>query len=174
MTGAPDVMEHVVGYRGWRLRWDGRLASAGAGRTIWVPGVNTASCDPRSEHTAPAGDCTCGLYAFHDPPPAPSPGMVGAIRAHGDLESHHDGFRAQHAEVIALVQRGRRARRRERRAADVYGVPLVSLQELEHVAAEHGRPLGHLLLVLSAAALVQYAALFPMQTRRLFGMRGAR
>lgn len=140
--GAPDIMEHVVGYRGWRLRWDGRLASAGAGRTIWAPGVNTASCDPRSEHTAPAGDCTCGLYAFHDPPPAPAPGMVGAIRAHGDLESHHDGFRAQHAEVIALVQRGRRARRRERRAADIYGVPLVSLQELEHVAAEHGRPLA--------------------------------
>ena len=140
-TRAPDVMEHVVGYRVWRLRRDGRLVSAGLGATIWQPGVNVAACD-ESGHTAPAGDCVCGLYAFHGAPPAPSPGTVGAIRAHGQLESHATGFRAQYAEVVALVQRRRRPRRRELRAAAMYDVPLVALPELEDVARTHGRPLA--------------------------------
>ena len=135
------VAEHVVGYRVWRLRRDGRLVSAGVGCTAWTTGVNVARCDARCERV-PGGACGCGLYAFHDPPPAPAPGIVGAIRAHGALESHHDGFRAQYAEVVALVQRGRRSRRRERRAAGIYGVPLVQLQELACVAAEHGQPLA--------------------------------
>ena len=135
-----EVTEHVIGYRVWRLRRDGRLMSAGVGCTAWTPGVNVACCDVGCERV-PGGVCGCGLYAFHDPPPASAPGIVGAIRAHGALESHHDGFRAQYAEVVALVQRRRRSTRRERRAAALYGVPLVRLQELACVAAEHGRSL---------------------------------
>ena len=134
----------VVGYRVWRLRVDGTLVSAGAGATTWQHGINTATC-PRRRHHAPGARCTCGLYAMHDPPPAASPGVVGAVRAHGDLQAHRDGFRAEHAEVVALVKRRPRANARERRAAARYGVDLVQLDELEHVATEHGAALaaGH-------------------------------
>ena len=143
-TPAAAVDGFVVGYRVWRLRVDGALVSAGAGATTWRRGVNTAAC-PRRRHHAPHGRCSCGLYAMHDPPPAASPGIVGVVRAHGDLQAQRDGFRAEHAEVVALVKRRPRARVRERRAAARYGVALVQLHELEHVAAEHGAPLdlGH-------------------------------
>lgn len=141
MTAAPDVTEYVIGYRAWRVRRNGKLVSVAAGRMVWAPGVNDASC-VCAWHAAPAGECSCGLYAFHDPPPAPSPGIVGAIKARGQLESHHDGFRAQHAEIVALVRRGRQPRRRELRAAGIYQVPLVDVQSLPVAAAEHGRPLA--------------------------------
>ena len=61
----------MVGYRVWRLRRDGRLVSAGVGCTTWNTGVNVARCDARCERV-PGGACGCGLYAFHDPPPAPA------------------------------------------------------------------------------------------------------
>ena len=140
----PDVDGFVVGYRVWRLRVDGALVSAGAGATTWTRGVNTAACQRRRHH-APAERCSCGLYAMHNPPPAASPGIVGVVRAHGDLQAQRDGFRAEHAEVVALVKRRPRATACERRAAARYGVALVHLRELEHVAAEHGAPLdtGH-------------------------------
>lgn len=143
MTTAPDLIEHVIGYRGWRLRRDGRLVSAGAGRTVWKAGVNTAVCNQRRKHAAPDGQCACGLHAFHDLPPAASPGMVGAVRAHGNVECHHAGFRAQHAEIVALVQRGRRPRRRELRASAIYQVPLVCMPELQRTAAPHGSVIAH-------------------------------
>ena len=57
------------------------------------------------------------------------------------MEAQRDGFRAEHAEVVALVKRRPRARARERRAAARYGVALIELHELEYVAAEHGAPL---------------------------------
>lgn len=140
MSAAPDLAEHVIGYRAWRLRRDGRLVSAAAPST-WTAGVNDARCD-FADHGAPEGGCTCGLYAFHDPPPAPSPGIVGAIKAHGQLESHHAGFRAEHAQIVALVHRHARPSRRELRAAARYEVPLVDLGDLAAAASQYGRPLA--------------------------------
>ena len=162
MSGTPDFVEPVVGFRAWRLADDGELvpwtvSSAGG----WRPGVNTAVCHiarfaqavgdaPRRtpRHRPPAATCMCGLYALHDardPRIAPADGSaLGAVVAWGDLEVHATGFRAEHACVVALALPDRTSdeqRARLHRAPARYGVPLVPSRHLEATAREHGAPL---------------------------------
>lgn len=140
-SGGSVPVEGVIGYRAWRPTRGGRLRSTGAGHTTWKRGVNSAACAGGLPHASPARDCACGLYAFHEPPVATRPGVVGAVRVHGRLEVHRDGFRAEHAEIVALAHSGRRPGRRAARAGARYGVPLVSLERLEAHAREHGEPI---------------------------------
>lgn len=151
----PDVTEYVVGYRQWVMNDDGRLGSIGAPSVTWTPGVNTAVClaaDYDGNHAAPGHGCDCGLYAYHSyvSDRLGDRGVIstrrhidGVCRAHGRVESHHQGFRAQYAEVVALAQRDdRHPTLREQQAADYYAVPLVTAAELEAVGLRYGRPLG--------------------------------
>lgn len=156
-VAAPDYVDPVVGYRIWRLGPIGLLYPVAAPPAfLWRPGPNQAVClrhfrvrrrEPDPSHPAPQSRCGCGLYAFTDPadrrlrlgdcPP-------GAVVAWGDIEVHRGGYRAQHAQIVALGERSGLTdveRFRLRGAASRYGVPLVPADELREHALEHGTPL---------------------------------
>lgn len=162
----PDLTQRVVGYRHWIVK-DGRLCPAAArAQPPWRPGANEARCatelaqalhatkrerpksmDPKliGAHDAPHPDCFCGLYAYHAPELSDyghhgqeNPAVLGAVVGWGRIAVHKDGWRAQHAEVVALACE--RGDERIIEAAARYGVPVVHPVELPEVAAEHGSP----------------------------------
>ena len=148
MEGAArgSVAGEVVGYRTWALEWNGALRSMGRGGDVWFPGQNTARCAAGHDHRAPDPDCECGLYALHRPDhrQLSKEEIWGAVSAWGELQVYRDGFRAEHARVVALVKSGfgSHKRRAEEAAARRYGVLLVSRGQLETVAGEHGSPVA--------------------------------
>lgn len=153
----PTFAQPVVGFRVWKLARDGMLLP----RTLsalqrlevepWQPGRNDARCmylgRTRGPHSSPDQHCDCGLHAYHDVSQltraARADGLVaGAVTAWGDLQVHRGGFRAQHAQVVALAfpdSPGMAAPARA--AARRYGVPLVTAAELQGCAAPYGAPL---------------------------------
>lgn len=163
---SPDLIQPVIGFRLWDIR-DDVLWSAGWGNTPWASGRMEAICkgtpeemerlvffEPRSRsdmprHEAPQPDCGCGLYARHAlsevMPRRPlfgEPAAVGAVALWGNLEVHRLGIRAQFARILALtpwvIERSWTARRKFRRMASSYGVPVVAREDLEAEGFKHG------------------------------------
>jgi hypothetical protein len=136
----------ITGYRCWDVQSDGTLVAPVVGGR-WVPGPNTARCKAIA-HRQPLASCSCGYYALHEPI-APAAGEVaGVISGWGDVAVQADGWRAEHAQVVALaippraVVLTRRGlvdfRELAERAAAMYGVPLVDEAQLGVLAGEHG------------------------------------
>lgn len=153
MSGVPDFVEPVIGFRAWHVDDDGLLRPWTFRALPWRPGVNRAVCARDVRHAAPAPGCLCGLYALRDPSDRRlrfgAGRAVGAIAAWGELEVHHTGFRAEQACVVALALPERpSAEEREllERAAERYGVPLVPAELLSAEALRHGAPLPEELL----------------------------
>lgn len=123
----------VFAYRAWVVQLDGMLtparlpvrglppgaedpaAWARAWVRAWETGTATATC-PRMHCVAPPNpDCTCGIYAWKRPvdPGAvgraaraqPSHVAVGVVRLWGQMcdGTNMTGYRAEHAQVVALV-----------------------------------------------------------------------
>lgn len=68
--------------------------------------------------------------------------IAGAVVAWGTLQVHRDGFRAEHAQVVALAAPdSAELVALAHAAAERYGVPLVAYDELDRHAAAHGQPL---------------------------------
>ncbi|MBI5106142.1 MAG: SCP2 sterol-binding domain-containing protein [Solirubrobacterales bacterium] len=148
MTGAPDFVEPVLGYRAWHVDDDGLLRPWTFTALPWAPGVNTAVCARDKRHAPPVADCMCGLYALSEPGDRrlhlQGDQAVGAVAAWGELEVHRTGFRAEHACVVALALPEKpldEHRERLARAAARYGVPLVPASLLSAEAQRHGAPL---------------------------------
>ena len=152
----PTFVEPVVGFRAWKLTPDGKLlpravsAMARLHAEPWQPGVNDARCMyvgfTREPHPVPGEGCDCGLYAHHDAAELRryhrGDDVLGAIVGWGDLQVHDNGFRAQHAQVVALVAPTSGALVEPARlAAERYGVPLVPGAALAECAAASGSPL---------------------------------
>lgn len=138
----------IVGYRQWRL-FEGNLHAMGRGHMRWRPGINRAICDRGCDHNAPAHDCECGIYAWHDPQLMlsslePRHFVEGAVLAAGRTEIHSAGFRAERAQIIALhCPRlcSREAKQEIYRAAERFGVPVVrSRRKLRRLAERYGEP----------------------------------
>ena len=163
MTGAPDLIEPVVGFRAWRIangkllspyvpcRWEGRLLHADcfdANRALlhhegWLT----------EPHRSPDPDCQCGIYAYHRPGLRTYFGehywCEGVISAWGRMVVHADGWRAEHArvEALSLVDPGDlRLAQALWVIAERLGVPVVAGAELERVAEAVGRPVPDSLL----------------------------
>lgn len=166
----PDLVQAVVGFRNFNIDEENELAltSAGLGAYTWAPGVNRAECrahlatlrlsplgipireppSPEDEppaHDAPASDCGCGLYGWHDPReivPSMSSSVPAAIAAWGAIEVHATGFRAEYAKIVAigLSDAAWSAGMREQieQIAARYGVRAVPLIDLEEEAYRHG------------------------------------
>lgn len=107
----PDLVGAIFGFRAWQLDAAGYLSSQGVGNMTWEAGRNVAVCaaDFADGHRAPIANCACGLYAYHDPDnvelvrfPGEAFPIAGVVRAWGDIEVHHSGFRAEYAEIVAL------------------------------------------------------------------------
>jgi hypothetical protein len=122
-VSAPLLTAALPGFRAWMLGDAGELIPYTGTVGAWEVGTTTAQCGRGKRHTAPDPDCTCGIYAFHTMhPQLRAEPVLGAIAAWGDMEIHRDGFRAQHATVLALAGR---ATTKLRAAARRYGVPVV-------------------------------------------------
>ncbi|MET0600535.1 MAG: hypothetical protein ABW167_00955 [Baekduia sp.] len=96
---APDLMDHVVGYRAWNLN-GGQIKPIGAGDDVWKGGEEVrASCKNGGLHVSPDSECECGLYAWHDfervKANANESQVFGAVQAWGRIEVHSDGFRSE-------------------------------------------------------------------------------
>jgi hypothetical protein len=139
------VNHPVVGFRSWAPQADGVSLSGIYIDHIWTPGVNEAECMKsmrlHRRQDTPANYCECGLYAFHDWRVQQFhgtrfPGYVGGIiRGWGNLRVHHHGWRSQYAEILALFDLGKTAKR----SAEHYGVPLVPPRAMDTIIGEFGQ-----------------------------------
>jgi len=102
------------GYRVWRLTPHG-LGSVSMHGHIWGA-VERARCKSGYDeldvsHRAPVSGCTCGIYAKHTLEAVEyefgTGGlMYGSIKAHGRIILSDHGFKAEHAEIEALLWHG--------------------------------------------------------------------
>lgn len=106
----------IYGYRHFRDT-RGQLRGINMSHYPFMPGINVAKCvhKPfRKRHKAPVGGCQCGIYGFYsddiDVYSEGHEGPSGIIAAWGSVVSGDLGFRAEKAELVALVRR--RPRRR--------------------------------------------------------------
>ena len=97
---APDLIEPIVGYRGWGYRTSdrgvdlfaiGRMPDGHFAKSDWEGARNswvTASCRYVLEptHVAPDEDCTCGYYATRSADDVAMFGIASHPRAADDLE----------------------------------------------------------------------------------------
>lgn len=131
----------VIGYR----FWEAGLKSMST-NYVWQPGVNTAKCEfygmraafPFNiHHRAPMPHCSCGFYATHELEVYPYSGIIqawGRIQRHGT-----EGFRAEHARIIALIDWGYEDWNNElRRQATRLNVPILSTEEIESFVKQYG------------------------------------
>ena len=114
----------IVGYRVWTLKADGVYGSVGhrwAAPTLTAQCMERGSGDPAgAPHLASQGACRagCGVNAFSTPASlvrsarsfaaprvfaGPAWPVFGAVGLSGRVVEHGDGYRGQHARVIALV-----------------------------------------------------------------------
>lgn len=161
----PDSITPLVGYRAWGLETRyGFLVGTGMYGGVWKPGEHDAKCRaqgartqypyltfsptsvvPHDDSHTPHSKCGCGFYSYRDPWDAlyqamglEGRGVVGAVRLWGKIVPGDNGYRAQHAEPIALVRPlgfdDELAEALERR----YGIVWCStLAELERTAEAH-------------------------------------
>jgi hypothetical protein len=144
---APDLIEPVLGFRQWRLDGGG-LRSLHVDQR-WTARTLDAACRARSHpgRPAPAAGCSCGIHAWYRRVPrlasaATADLVSGAVVLWGAIELHHDGMRAEHAEVVALALPAAPGRKRRRlvEVADALGVPAVPYRTVPAVGRHRGRP----------------------------------
>ena len=152
MTGAPDLITPVVGYRQWRMGRTGLLSVTCD--EPWPQATMTARClagGDRDRHPrlqAPASACSCGIHAWYAPCPRTASALTrdyvaGAVVLWGAIELHASGMRAERCRIVALVLPPSRWRKRDRLVAIArrLGLPAVRHRDLEAVAGLHGAPI---------------------------------
>jgi len=129
-AGPAFVAGTLRGYRAWRPvnRWtrvpDGSLplASVTQPQVVWPPTLSARCTPPESwsfrcpppevpaGHTSPSIHCSCGIYAWYDPDDAGmlSARVFGVVQASGLVLMGDRGFRAQRAQIVAVVTRNHR------------------------------------------------------------------
>lgn len=137
-----DLGDYVVGYRSWLVE-SGQLRPWGTGADVWRGNAEVHATCHIGLHPAPATGCHCGFHCFHDVESAvagdyfkmtedPRIAVLGAVRCRGNLEVHHDGFRAEYAQPICLL------------GAPQLGLPSVDTpDELLEFATAYGTPVPH-------------------------------
>lgn len=159
MSAKPQVHGKVLGFRNWYLM-DGELrplnakpsvyisygfvgpSSSGRGFEPWLMGENTAKCR-HHDHDAPHKDCECGLYAWHGINRIQGNMVAGAVMGWGKVVSHHDGFRAERAEIVALSYSDEMTYgdvKTLRKIAQDNGIVVCEFEQLENVGSEFGTP----------------------------------
>jgi len=163
-TGAPDLIEPIVGFRNWRILRSGpgcgQLSSPHFA-VSWPSPTQRAECHRlrsaedllREQHAAPEPGCGCGICAFHAPTGDFSKvdfrGVSGIVTVWGRIEVDSAGMRAEIARVEALAVYSRWGRTQREAVVDVaddLGVDIVDLRELGAAAGDYGEPLPGALL----------------------------
>lgn len=132
----------LVGFRRW-VPWKEPPDPPGTLHSVRYPYLNpwpvdgplTAKCLSWPHKWVPDKACDCGIYAFYDLSTHRHDGFVwGMVLGWGKVLEHEHGFRAERAEIKALLEppwsNTPLLARITRRAADLYGVPTLNQQEL--------------------------------------------
>lgn len=105
--------EEIVGYRGFKIqtKYDGEGPFLKGARAPWYyayPGPaecigNSDRIGVRGEHKSPHPLCTCGYHALRTRNQISTIFPVHAkVLLWGDVIEHEDGWRAEHAKIVAL------------------------------------------------------------------------
>lgn len=168
----PEVPGKILGWRSFRIDKDDILSSLFINSGKWMPGVNKAICkfnnnqqevynvitgefsfleDPFAlpDHDAPHSDCHCGLYGYHEYNLNLQQGnniCIALILAWGEIDLHSTGFRAEYAEIKALVYNNGSPDSWENKyivtkIAKKYGVPAICIDDAEREAELIGLPI---------------------------------
>lgn len=163
-SAVPNLIQHVIGFRTWQPS-NGTLM----GRAPWVPGENKARCNGGlGSHKAPNLQCGCGLYAYHEGVKLGygvyGP-VEGAIKAWGKMCVADRGFRAEFAEVIALLRpKNPKSIIEVEHIAYNYAVPICdSVKALKEYAYTKGIPMDSTLRPSSGASAGVYVGPQPKQ-----------
>lgn len=125
----------------------GRLDGGG----VHPPAESGYALVRHDQTSVPHPECTCGLYAYHSlsiggydgrllQPDSAGIGLVwGAVVGAGRVLVYQDGWRAQFARPVAILQ-GSGSQRHVRGLSDQLGILTVSSSDIVHMAAEFGRP----------------------------------
>lgn len=157
---APDLITPVVAYRAWKVvgdrlrsplmpvRWEGRTMHAEC-HPVQRRIMRGAQDDWVGDaHPSPHPDCQCGIYAYHEPGRRNWFGefdwVEGIVTVWGRLEVHHDGLRAEHARIEALIRRAELPTA-ERIAARL-GCAVIDRADVAEAATRFGAPLPRHLL----------------------------
>lgn len=108
---ATHVMQVARRHPGARHGWDWRVTWQDGTRETWED-VQLRELHP-DHGPVPDEECTCGFYAYSDEAHMDRPGgsnVIGIIRGTGRTLIGSRGFRCQRAEIVALVDPGRRQR----------------------------------------------------------------
>ena len=113
--GYPLIAGSINGIRSWQLEDDGTLQAV-SHRYEWGPGENVAECiyhaHPKdSKHRIASNDCSCGFYAYLDPRNNDwcfGGRPRGIVKAYGTVTVGSRGFRAEKAQIVALIDSRRR------------------------------------------------------------------
>lgn len=137
----------AIGYRAFKWDGSGPLKSVGVSSEWPISREpQQAICNNGRAHAAPQESCSCGFYAHSrsaDVPKLP-PGVGAVILGYGNLIIHPDGWRAQFAELVALVPYARTVGLSDPSAAAIemcaeqYGVRVLSWEDAASVARELG------------------------------------
>jgi hypothetical protein len=151
MTAPPLVPAPVYGLRTWRVVADYELEGGGDGERIAGPYQGPhwpaagawflARCAQGTDHTAPDRACGCGVHAFH--PSRQSARRVlsgrrdvaGIVEAHGAVEVHDDGFRAERARPYAFVVTPGRNANLVRRLGEAYHARVLEIERPDELLA---------------------------------------
>lgn len=150
----------IVGCRVWSYRLHLGVHLTGIGpyggkpAAVWRPGVNEAiCCTPMmheemegSSNRVPGTRCGCGFHSYYDWEQRrlrSYHGYIGYIngivRGWGAMERHPDGWRAQFAEVLALISGvNEKEDPRVIQVAERYKVPVIPVTAVEAVLSEFG------------------------------------
>ena len=109
----PDLIEPLVGWRGWRVR-DGRLWGVHY-PAAWPSGEPIAAyCGSLKDHDAPGEGCNCGVHAAKDEEGLRLnylfglPDVYGKVNLWGRVAVHSRGYRAEFGYPRELFVRGER------------------------------------------------------------------
>ncbi len=109
-THVPDGMLPLTAVTRRHILW-GPTLSADCTEADAIPGGSRS--DVAAEHRSPAAGCDCGIYGWYDPHDTAlldpgAFGVFGVIQASGLVLMGDSGFRAERAQIIAVVTRNRR------------------------------------------------------------------
>jgi hypothetical protein len=145
VSDTPLVPTPLYGLRTWTVVGEsGAEGLAGPHqRAKWPAGGAwlEATCAQSSGHRPPTHGCGCGVHVWH--PSRRSARRVlagrreipGIAEAHGAIEVHEDGFRAQRARPYALVLAPGRNARLVRRLAEAYSAQVVEVDGADALLA---------------------------------------
>lgn len=110
--GYPLIAGSINGIRSWRVEDDGTLTGVSHHRE-WTLGENHAECAyyAKPTHRVASDECSCGFYAYLDPSANAycfSDAPRGIVKAYGAVTVGSRGFRAEKAQIVALVDSRRR------------------------------------------------------------------